>query len=131
MDLHARTLTCTRSDALLPFGVFTINVTVDFAKNAPANGSVGETVSGGGDGNSANNTNSQSSYYPADAKHWFCWTTDGQRRNTGHLFDHSEPVDDCRPRHHELQRIAGRLNLHFYPCNRACRSWRCGSYPDD
>jgi uncharacterized repeat protein (TIGR01451 family) len=53
------TLTCTRSDALLPFGVFTINVTVDFAKNAPANGSVGETVSGGGDGNSANNTNSE------------------------------------------------------------------------
>jgi uncharacterized repeat protein (TIGR01451 family) len=53
------TLTCTRSDALIPFGVFTINVTVDFAKNAPANGSVGETVSGGGDGNSANNTNSE------------------------------------------------------------------------
>ena len=53
------TLTCTRSDALIPFGVFTINVTVDFAKNAPANGSVSETVSGGGDGNSANNTNSE------------------------------------------------------------------------
>jgi uncharacterized repeat protein (TIGR01451 family) len=53
------TLTCTRSDALTPFSVFTINVTVDFAKNAPATGSVGETVSGGGDGNSANNTNSE------------------------------------------------------------------------
>lgn len=53
------TLTCTRSDALIPFGVFTINVTVDFAKNAPATGSVGETISGGGDGNSANNTNSE------------------------------------------------------------------------
>jgi uncharacterized repeat protein (TIGR01451 family) len=53
------TLTCTRSDALIPFGVFTINVTVDFAKNAPATGSVSETVSGGGDGNSANNTNSE------------------------------------------------------------------------
>jgi len=53
------TLTCTRSDALTPFGTFTINVTVDFAKNAPANGSVSETVSGGGDGNSANNTNSE------------------------------------------------------------------------
>jgi uncharacterized repeat protein (TIGR01451 family) len=52
-------LTCTRSDALIPFGVFPITVTVDFAKNAPANGSVGETVSGGGDGNSANNTNSE------------------------------------------------------------------------
>ena len=25
-----------------------------------------------------------------------------------------EPVDDCRSRHHELQRIAGCLNLHFY-----------------
>jgi len=33
---------------------------VDFAKNAPATGSVSETVSGGGDGNSANNTNFQS-----------------------------------------------------------------------
>jgi hypothetical protein len=54
------TLTCTRSDALIPFGVFTINVTVNFAKNAPATGSVSETVSGGGDGNSANNTNSES-----------------------------------------------------------------------
>lgn len=53
------TLTCTRSDALIPFGNFPINVTVDFAKNAPANGTVGETVSGGGDGNSANNTNSE------------------------------------------------------------------------
>jgi uncharacterized repeat protein (TIGR01451 family) len=53
------TLTCTRSDALIPFGVFTINVTVDFAKNAPASGTVSETVSGGGDGNSANNTNSE------------------------------------------------------------------------
>jgi uncharacterized repeat protein (TIGR01451 family) len=53
------TLTCTRSDALIPFGVFTLNVTVDFAKNAPANGSVSETVTGGGDGNSANNTNSE------------------------------------------------------------------------
>ncbi len=53
------TLTCTRSDALPPFNIFTINVTVDFAKNAPANGSVGETVSGGGDGNSVNNTNSE------------------------------------------------------------------------
>lgn len=53
------TLTCTRSDALIPFGVFPINVTVDFAKNAPANGSVAETVSGGGDGNSTNNTNSE------------------------------------------------------------------------
>jgi uncharacterized repeat protein (TIGR01451 family) len=53
------TLTCTRSDALIPFGVFTINVTVNFAKNAPATGSVGETISGGGDGNSANNTNSE------------------------------------------------------------------------
>ncbi len=48
------TLTCTRSDALIPFGVFIINVTVDFAKNAPANGTVSETVSGGGDGTSAN-----------------------------------------------------------------------------
>ena len=53
------TLTCTRSDGLIPFGVFTINVTVDFAKNAPANGTVSETVSGGGDGNAANNTNSE------------------------------------------------------------------------
>jgi hypothetical protein len=53
------TLTCTRSDGLIPFGVFTVNVTVDFAKNAPANGTVSETVSGGGDGNSANNTNSE------------------------------------------------------------------------
>jgi hypothetical protein len=53
------TLTCTRSDALIPFGVFPINVTVDFAKNAPATGSVAETVSGGGDGNSTNNTNSE------------------------------------------------------------------------
>jgi uncharacterized repeat protein (TIGR01451 family) len=53
------TLTCTRSDALTPFNIFTINVTVNFAKNAPANGSVSETVSGGGDGNSANNTNSE------------------------------------------------------------------------
>jgi uncharacterized repeat protein (TIGR01451 family) len=53
------TLTCTRSDALIPFGVFPLTVTVDFAKNAPANGSVSETVSGGGDGNSANNTNSE------------------------------------------------------------------------
>jgi uncharacterized repeat protein (TIGR01451 family) len=53
------TLTCTRSDALIPFGVFTLNVTVNFAKNAPATGSVSETVSGGGDGNSANNTNSE------------------------------------------------------------------------
>jgi uncharacterized repeat protein (TIGR01451 family) len=52
-------LTCTRSDALPPFGFFPINVTVDFAKNAPATGSVGETVSGGGDGNAANNTNSE------------------------------------------------------------------------
>jgi uncharacterized repeat protein (TIGR01451 family) len=53
------TLTCTRSDALIPFGVFTINVTVNFAKNAPATGSVSETISGGGDGNSANNANSE------------------------------------------------------------------------
>jgi uncharacterized repeat protein (TIGR01451 family) len=53
------TLTCTRSDALIPFGNFPINITVDFAKNAPANGTVGETVSGGGDGNSTNNTNSE------------------------------------------------------------------------
>lgn len=53
------TLTCTRSDALIPFAVFTLNVTVNFAKNAPTTGSVGETVSGGGDGNAANNTNSE------------------------------------------------------------------------
>lgn len=53
------TLTCTRSDALFAFGIFPLTVTVDFAKNAPANGSVSETVSGGGDGNSANNTNSE------------------------------------------------------------------------
>jgi uncharacterized repeat protein (TIGR01451 family) len=53
------TLTCTRSDALTALGIFQINVTVDFAKNAPANGLVGETVSGGGDGNSANNTSSE------------------------------------------------------------------------
>jgi uncharacterized repeat protein (TIGR01451 family) len=53
------TLTCTRSDALISFGVFSLNVTVNFAKNAPATGSVSETVSGGGDGNSANNTNSE------------------------------------------------------------------------
>lgn len=53
------TLTCSRSDALIPFGVFTLNVTVNFAKNAPATGSVSETISGGGDGNSANNTNSE------------------------------------------------------------------------
>lgn len=53
------TLTCTRSDALIPFGVFTLNVTLNFAKNAPATGSVSETISGGGDGNSANNTNSE------------------------------------------------------------------------
>jgi uncharacterized repeat protein (TIGR01451 family) len=53
------TLTCTRSDALIPFAVFTINVTVNFAKTAPASGSVSETISGGGDGNSANNTNSE------------------------------------------------------------------------
>jgi uncharacterized repeat protein (TIGR01451 family) len=53
------TLTCTRSDALTPFGFFPITVTVDFAKNAPATGSVGETVSGGGDGNATNNTSSE------------------------------------------------------------------------
>ncbi|MGZ4899543.1 MAG: hypothetical protein ACXV8X_07785 [Candidatus Angelobacter sp.] len=52
-------LTCTRSDALIAFGVYPLTVTVDFAKNAPANGTVSETVSGGGDGNSANNTNSE------------------------------------------------------------------------
>jgi len=52
------TLTCTRSDTLISFGVFTINLTVNFAKNAPASGSISETISGGGDGNSANNTNS-------------------------------------------------------------------------
>jgi uncharacterized repeat protein (TIGR01451 family) len=52
-------LTCTRSDALIAFGTYPLTVTVDFAKNAPATGTVSETVSGGGDGNSANNTNSE------------------------------------------------------------------------
>lgn len=53
-------LTCTRSDALSSFGIYPfINVSVDFAKNAPASGSVSVSVSGGGDGNSANNTSSE------------------------------------------------------------------------
>ncbi len=30
-----------------------------------------------------------------------------------------EPIDERRPRHHELQRIADRYNLHFQPCH-AC-----------
>jgi len=50
------TLTCTRSDALGSSVNFpSIQVTVDFAKNAPATGNVNATVSGGGDGNAANN----------------------------------------------------------------------------
>jgi len=52
------TLTCTRSDALGSFINYPdIQVSVDFAKNAPATGSVNAAVSGGGDGNASNNNN--------------------------------------------------------------------------
>jgi uncharacterized repeat protein (TIGR01451 family) len=53
-------LTCARSDALGSFINYPdIQVSVDVAKNAPASGSVNAAVSGGGDGNAANNNISQ------------------------------------------------------------------------
>jgi uncharacterized repeat protein (TIGR01451 family) len=55
------TLTCTRSDALAGGSLFTnIIVSVNFAKDAPSNGNVSVTVSGGGDANASNNTASES-----------------------------------------------------------------------
>jgi len=49
-------LTCIASTPVTPIGVSIVTVTMSVANNAPATGQVTATVSGGGDGNSANNT---------------------------------------------------------------------------
>jgi uncharacterized repeat protein (TIGR01451 family) len=49
-------LTCIASTPVTPSGVSIVTVTMNVANNAPASATVGATVSGGGDGNSANNT---------------------------------------------------------------------------